>query len=139
LLDKAKVLKKLKLPITIVCSGDDHVINKMPTKGFAKKLGKGQYIEINGAEHEVLIEADDYRREAMEAFDQLADFVSPYALSPQMRGAVQDNRADYGFGVAAADIAEVASELPQEISPESLIAEEEILPDLPDPEGQKSA
>jgi lysophospholipase len=139
LLDKAKVLKKLKLPISIVCSGDDHVINKLPTKGFTKKLGKGQYVEIAGAEHEVLIEADEYRKQAMEEFDSLADFAAPHAFSHQMHATVQDNHADYGLGVAVADIAEVASELPEGISPESLIAEEEVLPDLPDPEGQKSA
>ena len=139
LLDKAKVLKKLKLPISIVCSGDDHVINKLPTKGFAKKLGKGQYIEVAGAEHEVLIEAEEYRRQAMDEFDSLADFAAPHAISHQMHSAVQDNHAGHGFGLMSADVAEVASELPEGISPESLIAEEEILPDLPDPEGQKSA
>jgi lysophospholipase len=137
LLDKAKVLKKLKLPISIVCSGDDHVINKQPSKTFAKKLGKGQYLEIAGAEHEVLIEIDDYRRQAMAEFDELADFAAPRGISHHMH--VQDNHAGVGMGLMAADIAEVASELPEGISPESLITEEEILPDVPDPEGQKSA
>ncbi|MFT4076313.1 MAG: alpha/beta hydrolase [Asticcacaulis sp.] len=138
LLDKAKVLKKLKMPISIVCSGDDHVINKQPSRAFTKKLGSGQYIEVAGAEHEVLIEMDEYRVQAMNEFDELANFVAPHMIGQAAQNTVQDNHAGQAFGLMAADVAEVASELPQEISPESLIAEEGT-PDLSDPEGQKSA
>lgn len=130
--DKDKSLKKIKTPITIICSGDDHVINKQPSKPFAKKLGKAQYIEIVGAEHELLIEADSYRQQTMDAFDELADFVAPRILEGQARKPVQDNVA--AIGLPAADIAEVASELPEGISPEVLIPEEAPYPGDPAPE-----
>jgi len=75
--DKAKLLKKVRTPITFVCSGDDHVIAKQPTRAFSRKLNGAQYIEVAGAEHELLIESDDYRDQALQAFDALADFVAP--------------------------------------------------------------
>lgn len=81
--DKQKVLKKIKTPVTILCSGDDQVIAKQPSKLFTKKLGKGQYVEVNGAEHEILIEAEEYRREAFKAFDELMDFVAPRQVADE--------------------------------------------------------
>ncbi len=84
--DKAKALKKIKAPVSIIVSGDDHVINKAFTRPFARKLFKGSCIEIAGAEHEVLIEADDYRRQAFAEFDALAEVVAPRAIArPDMR------------------------------------------------------
>lgn len=81
--DKQKVLKKIKTPVTILCSGDDQVIAKQPSKLFAKRLGKAQYIEVGGAEHEILIEAEEYRREAFKEFDALMDFVAPRQVEEQ--------------------------------------------------------
>lgn len=75
--DKGKALKKIRTPITFICSGDDHVIAKQPTRAFARKLIGAQYVEVAGAEHELLIEADDYRDQALQAFDALADFAAP--------------------------------------------------------------
>ena len=75
--DKYKLLKKVRTPITFVCSGDDHVIAHPPTRAFARKITGAQYIEVAGAEHELLIEADEYRDQALRAFDELADFVAP--------------------------------------------------------------
>lgn len=74
--DKNKVAKKVRTPVTVLCSGDDHLIAKQPSKAFAKKLGKATYVEIAGAEHEILIEAEEYRREAFVEFDKLMDFVA---------------------------------------------------------------
>ncbi len=74
--DKNKVAKKVRTPVTVLCSGDDHLIAKQPSKAFAKKLGKATYVEIAGAEHEILIEAEEYRREAFIEFDKLMDFVA---------------------------------------------------------------
>ncbi|ESQ87332.1 alpha/beta hydrolase [Asticcacaulis sp. AC460] len=83
--DKGKVAKKVKTPITLLCSGDDHLINKQPSKQFAKKLGKANYIEIAGAEHELLIESDDYRAEAIRHLDELLDFVAPRGVAGEVR------------------------------------------------------
>ncbi len=96
--DKAKVLKKLKTPISLVCSGDDNVIAKQPVKAFAKRLGKGQYIEIAGAEHELLIELDSYRSQAMKELDSLLDYVAPTALTHQMRQSHEPEAVDAVVG-----------------------------------------
>jgi lysophospholipase len=93
--DKNKVAKKVKTPVTILCSGDDHLIAKQPSKMFAKKLGKATYVEIAGAEHEILIEAEEYRREAFVEFDKLMDFVAPRdAMRPPAPEKVPDEGLD---------------------------------------------
>ncbi len=79
--DKNRVAKKVKTPMTLLCSGDDHIIHKGPTKAFARKLGKANYVEINGSEHEVLIESDEYRRQAFQELDTLLDYVAPRGLT----------------------------------------------------------
>ncbi len=83
--DKNKVAKKLKTPMTFVCSGDDHIVHKSSSKMFVRKLGKAQYVEIPGAEHEILIEAEEYRREALKEFDTLTDYVAPRLVGQQGR------------------------------------------------------
>ncbi|MDV6330522.1 alpha/beta hydrolase [Asticcacaulis sp. 201] len=125
--DKNKLLKKLKTPISIVCSGDDHVINKQPSKAFAKRLGKATYVEIPNAEHEVLIELDQYRDLAMAEFDELAAFVASRSLPQGNTEPFSDMDTSASLTSFTADLAEVASELPEDISPEALIPEEDHL------------
>jgi lysophospholipase len=79
--DKNRVAKKVRTPITFLCSGDDHIIHKGPTKAFARKLGKAHYVEIAGSEHEVLIESDEYRRQMFQELDAQLDFVAPRGLT----------------------------------------------------------
>ena len=102
---KEKALKKVKTPVTLLCSGDDNIVNKQPTKQFARKLGKGQYVEIVGAEHEIHIEADDYRVQAMNELDTLLDHVAPRA------GAGRADDADAGTdrGLVAASLGAFAT------------------------------
>lgn len=73
--DKLKLLKKVRTPITFICSGEDTVIAKQPTRALARKIAGAQYIEVPGAGHELLIESDDYRNEALKAFDELVETV----------------------------------------------------------------
>lgn len=121
--DKNKVAKKVKTPITVCCSGDDHLINKIPTKAFVKKLGKAQYFEIEGAEHEIMIEAEEYRREAFKEFDALLDFVAPRMIT-QAGG--RENEADNEID----DVAVAANDAP--------VRDAERLPETqPDPEPKK--
>jgi lysophospholipase len=81
--DKNKVAKKVRLPVVLIASGDDRIVNKQSTKQFSRKLGKAQYVEVAGAEHEILIEAEEYRREAFRQFDSLADDVAPRLVGYQ--------------------------------------------------------
>jgi lysophospholipase len=77
--DKGKLLKKVKTPVSIICSGDDSIMMKQPAKAFAKKLHKARYIEVAGAEHEILLEADEYRQAFWHEFNSLVDSTAPGA------------------------------------------------------------
>jgi len=84
--DKNKVAKKVRTPVVLIASGDDRIVNKQSSKQFARKLGKAQYIEVAGAEHEILIEAEEYRREAFRQFDTLVEDVAPRLVGYQGAG-----------------------------------------------------
>ena len=80
---KPKALKVVKVPVAIVQAGDDDRVWKQTNKWAAKRLGRGRYVEIAGAKHEVIMEMDDLRGQFLEEFDALADYVSPLQdLSP---------------------------------------------------------
>ena len=76
---KPKALKKVGVPVAIVQAGEDSRIWKTTNRWAAKRLLGGRYIEIPGAEHEVLMEADDKRQVFFMEFDSLADAVAPRA------------------------------------------------------------
>lgn len=80
---KPKALKSVKVPVSIVQSGDDDRIWKQTNKWAARRLGRGRYVEVPGAKHEVLMEVDEMRGVFLQEFDALADYVSPVEdLSP---------------------------------------------------------
>jgi lysophospholipase len=72
-----KLLKKLKIPVTVVQAGDDTCVWKMAAKWVARRLHQGRYVEVPTAKHEILMETDDKREILFREFDALADFVSP--------------------------------------------------------------
>ncbi|MFN3228351.1 MAG: alpha/beta fold hydrolase [Asticcacaulis sp.] len=74
---KSKVLKRLKVPITLVQAGEDSIVNKAAAKLLAKRLGEARYVEVNASEHEVLMETDDKRALFFAEFEALADGVAP--------------------------------------------------------------
>ncbi len=130
--DKAKLLKKVRTPMTILVSGDDHIMNKAFAKPFAKKLAKAACVEISGAEHEILIEADEYRNRALAEFDELAETVAPRALAGQQAWraeAASETDAD----IAEPDMPEVDAEIGADGLPE-----DEAMADLTSTD-QKSA
>ena len=45
----------------------------------AERLARGRYVEVPGARHEVIMEADDMRAVFLNEFDAMADLVSPTA------------------------------------------------------------
>lgn len=128
--DKLKAAKKVKTPVTILCSGDDHLINKQPSKAFAKKLGKATYVEIPGAEHEILIEAEEYRREAFAELDKLMDFVAPRGMAGRVNPtkAPSERLDDEALDEEAMEVADAPA------------TDEEHLPEtVPDPDAEKRA
>lgn len=80
---KPKALKSVRIPVAIVQAGDDDRVWKQTSRWAAKRLGRGRYVEIAGARHEVIMETDELRGRFLEEFDALAEYVSPVEdLSP---------------------------------------------------------
>lgn len=77
--DKNKLTRKLGVPVSIVCSGEDSMVMKQPCKAFARKLPLGRYVEVPGAEHEILMEIDAYRQAFWEEFDVLLSIIEEQA------------------------------------------------------------
>ena len=80
---KPKALKSVRTPCTIVQAGDDDRVWKQTNQWAAKRLGRGRYVEVPGAKHEVIMETDDKRAAFLDEFDAMAAYVSPIQdLSP---------------------------------------------------------
>lgn len=95
---KPKALKSVRIPTTVVQAGDDDRVWKQTNRWAAKRLGRGRYVEVPGARHEVIMETDELRAVFLAEFDALADYVSPVQdLSPLAAPAVEAE--------AAADVA----------------------------------
>ncbi len=116
--DKNKVAKKVRTPVVMIASGDDRIVNKQSAKQFSRKLGKAQYIEVAGAEHEILIEAEEYRREAFRHFDTLVDDVAPRLVGYQ--GAGGPPAAPRGLGLEENAVASDDPSVDDEHLPETL-------------------
>lgn len=74
---KPKALKAVTVPVSIVQSGDDDRVWKQTARWAAKRLGRGRYVEVAGARHEIIMETDDRRAAFLEEFDALADYLAP--------------------------------------------------------------
>lgn len=80
---KPKALKKLRVPLTIVQSGEDDRVWKQTNRWAAKRIAGARYVEVPGAKHEVIMETDDKRAVFLAEFDALADAVAPGAAAPR--------------------------------------------------------
>lgn len=74
---KPKALKSVRIPTTIVQASEDDRVWKQTNKWAAKRLGRGRYVEVLGAKHEVIMETDDLRAHFLSEFDAMADYLSP--------------------------------------------------------------
>ncbi|WP_298745918.1 alpha/beta hydrolase [uncultured Brevundimonas sp.] len=80
---KPKALKSVRVPVAIVQAGEDDRVWKQTNKWAARRLGRGRYVEIPGARHEVIMETDERRAIFLEEFDAMGAYVSPVEdLSP---------------------------------------------------------
>jgi lysophospholipase len=59
-------------PLLIVGAGRDRIVNTSATRAFAQRLPNASYVEIEDAEHEILMENDSIRSRFWEAFDEFA-------------------------------------------------------------------
>jgi lysophospholipase len=79
---KPKALKTVRIPVSIVQSGEDDRVWKQTNRWAAKRLGRGRYVEVAGARHEVIMETDERRGVFLSEFDALADQVAPLVEAP---------------------------------------------------------
>lgn len=95
---KPKALKSVKIPVAVVQAADDDRVWKQTNKWAAKRLGRGRYVEVAGARHEVIMETDDRRAVLLEEFDAMAAYVSPVEdLSPAPAASAPATGPDLGF------------------------------------------
>lgn len=75
-------LEKVTAPVTVVAAAEDAVVDAAALRSAVARLPRGALVEVPGALHEVLMEADDKRVVFFEAFDALA---ATLALEPDIR------------------------------------------------------
>ncbi len=59
----------MRIPSLIVAAGADKVVSNRAIQYFARRLRSGKLVTIDGAEHEILQEADRFREQFFAAFD----------------------------------------------------------------------
>ena len=74
---KLKALKAVGIPCTFVQAGDDDRVWKQTNKWAAKRMGRGRYVEVPGAKHEIIMETDDLRAHFLSEFDAMCDYTAP--------------------------------------------------------------
>lgn len=74
---KVKALKVVKAPVVVIQGGDDERVWKQTNRWAARRLGRGRYVEVPGAKHEVIMETDEKRAVFLSEFDALADYLAP--------------------------------------------------------------
>lgn len=78
---KAKALKTVKVPVCVVQASDDILVWKQTARWAARRLGRGRYVEVAGAKHEVIMERDELRADFLQEFDAMADYLAPTATT----------------------------------------------------------
>ncbi|HEV3248172.1 MAG TPA: alpha/beta hydrolase [Beijerinckiaceae bacterium] len=61
--------RRIATPLLVVASGDERVVSMQATERFASRLKTGSAIVIVGARHELLMESDFFRDQALAAID----------------------------------------------------------------------
>jgi lysophospholipase len=72
-------IDSLSIPVAVIAAGEEKLVVNAASKAFAGRIKNGVYIEIPGANHEILMETDDRRAEFWAAFDAVADRAAPRA------------------------------------------------------------
>jgi len=60
---------KIRQPILIIAAGDDGIVSTPAIDDFAVRLRAGSHLVVPGARHELLMEQDRFRMQALAAFD----------------------------------------------------------------------
>ncbi|MGD0190555.1 MAG: alpha/beta hydrolase [Rhizomicrobium sp.] len=63
-------------PVLIVGAGRDRIVKTSATRAFVRRLPRATYLELEDAEHEILMENDSIRARFWTAFDKFADGIA---------------------------------------------------------------
>lgn len=66
-------LKGITIPVLIAVAGKEAIVDNDAIREVVRDLPKGQMIEIEGANHEILMERDEYRNAFFAAFDKMVE------------------------------------------------------------------
>jgi lysophospholipase len=67
------LLKKIAVPVLIGVAGKEAIVDNDAIFDIVKELPNGRMIEIEGANHEILMEQDAYRNAFLAAFDKMVE------------------------------------------------------------------
>ncbi len=63
--------RQVKVPVLLIQAGNDRIVSNLAQKRFIDKLRKtnpyAELLSIEGAQHEILFETDQYRNQALDA------------------------------------------------------------------------
>ncbi|MXN65330.1 alpha/beta fold hydrolase [Stappia sp. GBMRC 2046] len=59
----------MRLPVLMIGAGNDRIVSTRAIEQLAKRTRSARYLEIAGAKHELLMESNFYRDQALEAMD----------------------------------------------------------------------
>jgi lysophospholipase len=80
-LQRTSALGEVSMPVTIIGSGQDNLVDSYGQILVAKHLPHGHYLEIPEAFHEILMETDDIRAIFWREFDALAGSILAASIS----------------------------------------------------------
>ncbi len=72
-LKKPGVLESIDIPVLIAIAGKDQIVDNNAIREQQKRLSKSTLIELDGANHEILMESDEYRGAFLKAFDKMVE------------------------------------------------------------------
>ena len=62
-------MARIQVPLLVVAAGADQVVSTKAVEAYTRRLRLGSLLMIDGAQHEILQEADIYREQLLAAFD----------------------------------------------------------------------
>jgi lysophospholipase len=60
---------RIRQPMLVIAAGQDRIVSTPAIDDFAVRLRAGSHLIVPGARHELLMEADRFRGQALAAFD----------------------------------------------------------------------
>lgn len=73
ILRRRKTLQAITIPVLMALAGRDEIVDNDAIRAAVARLPHAELVEIQGARHEILMEADEYRGAFFKAFDKMVE------------------------------------------------------------------